>query len=66
MAVRKCSKCERDFLCISEKGGCWCENLNVSSETLKILSECFSSCLCPVCLSAYSKTEEQTEKLINN
>jgi hypothetical protein len=67
MAVKKCSKCESEFVCTNEQRGCWCENLYLGTESLKQLSADYADCLCPVCLSAFTDPEpKNTCDLVGN
>jgi hypothetical protein len=63
MAVKKCSKCEAAFVCTNETRGCWCENLYVNPESLKMLKGNYADCLCPVCLSAFAEPEQTKESV---
>jgi len=57
MALKKCSKCGKEFTCGNEKPGCWCEGLFLDIETLNELKEKYDNCLCPTCLEAYSNKQ---------
>ena len=59
MAVKKCSKCYIEFDCCNEQRGCWCEQVQLSSETLKTLKQNFDNCLCPRCLKEYGEGESK-------
>ncbi|PJZ69947.1 hypothetical protein CH373_13110 [Leptospira perolatii] len=50
MSEKKCSKCSAPFLCCNEEPGCWCEDVNLTSETLIRLRTEYSNCLCEKCL----------------
>lgn len=68
MAVKQCSKCGTSFGCCNEisglpaegfrydeaKAGCWCENYELSLDTLKELKKEFENCLCESCLKTYA------------
>jgi len=51
-ASKTCGKCGRAFLC--QSGGCWCEEVKMSAETLRWLSRAYDDCLCPVCLGEFA------------
>jgi hypothetical protein len=50
--AKSCQRCGADFECWS--GGCWCNNLRLSSATLKWLERSYDDCLCPLCLAEFS------------
>lgn len=51
---KNCPNCGNDFLC-SPSGKCWCFEVYVSPEKLKVIQDNFDSCLCPDCLNKFSK-----------
>jgi hypothetical protein len=55
---KKCSKCEKEFICVNESGGCWCERVQLSIETLQSLKDNFDNCLCSFCLKNFEKSSE--------
>ena len=55
MAKRKiCSYCGEPFECASPQGGCWCESIALDRETLAVLRERYTDCLCPRCLKEFA------------
>jgi hypothetical protein len=53
--IKKCSKCEATFTCKNDARGCWCENINLSTQLLAYLKENYENCLCPKCLKEFEK-----------
>ena len=45
-----CESCVGTFECSAHAGVCWCENVNLSSETLALFRGRFSDYICPNCL----------------
>ena len=60
MAKKECSKCGSSFTCTNETAGCWCENLQLSTQTLQFLKDSYENCLCPDCLKHYEQKEKNT------
>jgi hypothetical protein len=60
---KKCSKCDTAFTCKNEERGCWCEAVQLSQKMLQYLRDHYSNCLCPGCLSEFSR--EDTGSLLN-
>jgi len=54
MAQKHCSRCEKPFNCCNETSGCWCENYQLSKETLQELRKRFDNCLCENCLAEFA------------
>jgi hypothetical protein len=52
---KKCSKCQSAFTCQNEIRGCWCEKVQLSTETLAFLEEYYENCLCPECLKKFEE-----------
>jgi hypothetical protein len=51
---KHCSKCGAAFGCKNDARGCWCESLQVTTETLVQLKETYANCLCLSCLEVYA------------
>ena len=60
MAKKECSKCGENFTCTNETRGCWCENVQLNTETLQFLKENYENCLCPSCLTNYGQNQKNT------
>jgi len=56
--IKKCSKCETTFNCKNDARGCWCENINLSTQVLAHLKENYDNCLCPRCLKEFEKLNQ--------
>jgi hypothetical protein len=56
-----CSKCLKAFVCQNETRGCWCENVNLSHQTLRYLKENFANCLCEACLKEFDGKESKSQ-----
>jgi len=52
---KTCEACGAQFPCFSNGGGCWCEELKVSQQTLADLRARHTDCLCPACLAKATK-----------
>lgn len=52
---KKCSRCSAPFECNDQGNGCWCTNLNITENQLKIINEKFDNCLCEKCLNEVIK-----------
>ena len=50
---KSCPRCGAGFECRS--GGCWCDNVPLSPETLARLDQTYVDCLCPSCLAEFSE-----------
>ncbi|MCT4639939.1 MAG: cysteine-rich CWC family protein [Bacteroidales bacterium] len=49
---KECPKCGAEFSCFAEtKQRCWCMDVELSEDTLKVLNSDFNGCLCPDCLN---------------
>jgi hypothetical protein len=57
MSLKKCSKCEKDFDCCNETGGCWCESITLEEAILKHLKHEYEDCLCKDCLQEFEKVK---------
>ena len=60
--TKKCSKCEMPFNCQNESRGCWCENLQLSSQQLAHLKENYDNCLCPKCLKEFEAFDQKSNE----
>ncbi|MGB0034269.1 MAG: cysteine-rich CWC family protein [Candidatus Acidiferrales bacterium] len=56
-AQKTCVACAGVFSCFAAQGGCWCEEVKLSSKTLSELRARYADCLCPSCLDAASVVE---------
>src|SRR4051812_30104851 len=45
-----CSACGESFGCGAKLEGCWCAQINISSDVSGNLSSKYDDCLCPKCL----------------
>ncbi|MCC7332393.1 MAG: cysteine-rich CWC family protein [Flavobacteriales bacterium] len=52
---KRCSKCDKYFDCQNFESGCWCENYQLSKETLAYLRKNYDNCLCQNCIVSLSK-----------
>ncbi|MBA2582601.1 MAG: cysteine-rich CWC family protein [Bacteroidetes bacterium] len=52
-AIKKCSKCAKNFECKNKAGGCWCESFSMDKQMLNYLANTYSNCLCPDCLKQF-------------
>lgn len=53
-----CSRCNKPFGCKSEMPGCWCEQVELNSDTLHHLKMNYDNCLCPACLENFKAGQE--------
>jgi Cysteine-rich CWC len=49
---KKCGVCGEIFSCGAPEPGCWCEGMELTSESAARLRARHSDCLCPHCLAA--------------
>lgn len=59
--IKSCSKCAASFTCGFGADGCWCDDLTVSTSTLKALRAEFANCLCQSCLIQYANQVDTHE-----
>jgi len=57
---KNCSKCGVTFGCKNEAPGCWCESLQLGTDTLAELRAQYDNCLCPLCLATYAEKDSHT------
>ncbi|HEY9176087.1 MAG TPA: cysteine-rich CWC family protein [Flavipsychrobacter sp.] len=62
MATKQCSKCDAAFTCTAPIAGCWCEQYQLTGETLATLRAQYADCLCPQCLSDIALGQGQGEQ----
>ncbi|MBO9204811.1 MULTISPECIES: cysteine-rich CWC family protein [Niastella] len=61
--IKKCSKCEVPFTCQNESRGCWCEDIQLSTQVLTYLKDNYDNCLCSKCLQEFQKLNETPNNL---
>lgn len=45
-----CESCGKDFSCGAKTGKCWCFEIELDADALKILQKIYKNCLCSNCL----------------
>ncbi len=61
MANKVCSKCKAEFICHANSNGCWCEQYQLSEQSLQYLKNSFDDCLCEQCLRSYDIVNSNKE-----
>ena len=51
---KECPSCGKNFVCDGDND-CWCENVQIHKREFLILSEKYTDCLCPECLSKHAE-----------
>jgi len=51
--AKLCAKCGNPFGC-GVGGKCWCMEISLSDEALKVLEDQYQGCLCPDCLNSFT------------
>ena len=52
--LKRCPSCGRFFACRGEED-CWCERFQIHRKEYVELTEKYSDCICPQCLSKYAE-----------
>jgi len=52
-----CESCNEDFSCGANAAKCWCFEIKLSEDTLKLLRENCKNCLCLNCLESLYKRQ---------
>lgn len=58
----RCPRCQAAFGCGIARGGCWCAELELSTELQAQLAAGYDGCLCPACLRELASG--QTESIL--
>jgi hypothetical protein len=58
MSSKVCPKCKQSFVCCNETRGCWCEQHQLSKETLDLLRTNYHNCLCNACIAGFEKEQQ--------
>jgi hypothetical protein len=53
-----CEACGETFSCGAARGGCWCEEIELSEAARAELRAAYQGCLCRVCLENFAKGEK--------
>ena len=53
---KKCEACSEMFACGAPDPGCWCEDVNLTTEVAAQLRARHADCLCPRCLAAAAQS----------
>ncbi len=59
--MKTCEVCGKEFMCFPDN--CWCTDLNISKQDLKLLNLKYDNCLCPECIAKYDKSDGECDNL---